>query len=170
MEDHRHWDAVEEAVELLRERDYSLAESALDDALKADSDNPYAWFYLGVVHFEQGQHDKSAIAYGEALKRSPNYLGAAVGLGHCMRLLGRHDDALRAGQLALDIARNNGTTEDGDAHWLIALTFAAKKDATRAIRHAELFLASRPELEAQADAEAMIQSLREKARHLHSVS
>jgi tetratricopeptide (TPR) repeat protein len=170
-DENARWDAVEEAVELLREGLLSDAERALDAVLKRDPDNHYAWHYVGVLHFERGAFVEASSAYREALRRAPRYLGAAVGLGHSLRMAGRLDEAIRAALEALEIARARGDdSEDGDVHWLLALCYAQKNKPDLAIRHAEMFLASNPELEAQAEAQALIETLRGKARPLKSVN
>jgi tetratricopeptide (TPR) repeat protein len=171
MDDGARWDAVEEAVELLREREYAAAERALDAVIAADPDNPYAWHFLGVLRFEQGQFSDSAQGYREALRCAPKYLGAAIGLGHALRMLGRLEEAVRAGERAIDLARETeASPNDGDAHWLLALCFAQLAKPDLAIRHAEAFIASHPELEAKAEADALLETLRGKARPLRSVN
>ncbi len=170
MDDSSRWDAVEEAAELLREREFNAAALQLDGVLKMDPSNHYAWNFTGVLLFERGEFEEAAAAYREALTLSPRYLGAALGLGHSLRIAERIDDAIRAGELALTIVRGgDALAEDGDAHWLLALCYSQKNKPDLAIRHAEAFLASNPELEAQADAKALIDTLRGRARPLKSV-
>lgn len=84
-DDQSRWDAVDEAAELLREREFNAALRELDAVLKADPDNQYAWNFLGILFFERGDFEESAASYREALKRSPKYLGAAIGMGHADR-------------------------------------------------------------------------------------
>lgn len=170
-DDSSRWDAVDEAAELLREREFNAALRELDAVLKADPDNQYAWNFLGILFFERGEFEESAASYREALKRSPKYLGAAVGLGHAQRMAGKIDEAMMAAELALTISRGaESPSEDGDAHWLLALCFVQKNKPDLAIRHAEAFLASNPEVEAQADAKALIDTLRGQAKPLESVN
>ena len=45
--DAAHWAAVEEATELLHEERFKEALEALRDVIKADPENPYAFFFLG---------------------------------------------------------------------------------------------------------------------------
>lgn len=173
MDDAARWDAVEEAIELLREGEFDAAQRALDAVLKEDPQNQYAWYYTGTAQFERGQFAEAAVAYREALRFAPKYLGAAIGLGHSLRLAGRPEEAITAGMIALDIARTrefDATNNDTDAHWLLALTYAQLNKPDLAIRHAEAFLLGNPELEAQAEAKALIDSLRGQARPLKSVN
>lgn len=169
MDDGSRWDAVEEATELLREKDFAGAERELDAVLRRDPANPYAWHFLGAVHFEQSQFDKSLAAYREAVRLSPRYFGAILGVAHSLRLLGKLDDAISITEKLLKLLRDETTKEDGDAHWLLALAYAAKGKVDQAIRHAEHYLMTHPELEARGDAEALLQSLRLKARPLKAV-
>ncbi len=171
MDDGARWDAVEEAVELLREREYAQAQRVLDAVLARDPENPYAWHFAAVLRFERGQFAEAAQDYREALRWAPRYLGAAVGLGHALRMLGRLEEALRAGERAIELARETETSvNDGDAHWLLALCYSQLGKPDLAIRHAEAFVASNPELEARAEAEALLETLRGKARPLRSVN
>lgn len=173
MDDASRWDAVEEAVELLREGELESAQQALDGVLKEDPQNQYAWYYTGTVQFERGQFIDASVSYREALRFAPKYLAAAVGLGHALRLAGRAEEAVTAGMIALDIARTrevDATTTDSDAHWLLALAYAQLNKPDLAIRHAEAFLLGNPELEAQAEAKALLDSLRGQARPLKSVN
>ena len=160
------WDAVSEAVETLREGDHDGALRELNAALDRDPTNAYAHFFVGNVHFEREDFELARQAYEEAVKHSPEYLGAIVGLGHALRSLGRFDEALRAGERALAASENN---DDPDAHFLLALTYAAKNDPSRAIPHVEAFIASRPEVEARYEAEALLQTLQGKAKPLMPV-
>ncbi len=169
MDNGSRWDAVDEAIELLREKDYLGAERELNEVLRTDPANPYAWHFLGAVHFEQSDFDKSLLAYREAVRLSPKYYGAVLGLAHSLRMLGRLDEAIGITEKVMKVIHDETQKEDGDSHWLLALAYAAKGKVDRAIRHAELFMMTHPELEVRGDAEALLQSLRLKARPLKSV-
>jgi tetratricopeptide (TPR) repeat protein len=169
MDQNLRWELVEEAIELLREKDYSGAERELNDAIKRDPGNPYAWNFLGVLHFERTEFDKSLAAYREAIRLSPRYLGAILGMAHSLRMLGKLDEAIAISERTLKLVHTETGVEDADLHWLLALAYAAKGKVDAAIRHAEQFLSTHPELEARAEAEALLQSLRLKVRPLKSV-
>lgn len=156
------WDAVEEAVECLREGDRDAALRELETVLASDPGNPYAHFFTAAVHYEREDFDAARGAYERALEYAPGYLGAWVGLGHTLRNLGRLDDALRAGQKALSL----GDPDDPDAHFLLGVTYAGRNDPERAIPHIQVFIASHPEAEALYEAEALLQTLQGKARPL----
>jgi tetratricopeptide (TPR) repeat protein len=91
----------------------------------------------------------------KALEIAPGYLGAMVNLGHTLRLLGRHDEAIRLGREIL--ARS---PEDGDALYLLGLTHFARGDAGAASTFLERFLATRPEAELALEVSGMLQTLR----------
>ena len=139
------WDAVEDATELLRDGDSEGAIRALNAVLDGDPGNSYAQHFLGAAHFERGEFDESRRAYEQAVKLAPAYLGAVVGLGHALRMMGRLEEAKKTGERAL--AMGASPQGDPDAHYLLGLTFAARGEATRAIWHLESFVASNPELE-----------------------
>ncbi len=52
--DRAHWEAVDEATELLHEERYREALVALRDVAKRDPRNPYAYYFLAVALFEMG--------------------------------------------------------------------------------------------------------------------
>jgi tetratricopeptide (TPR) repeat protein len=161
-----HWDAVDEAVELLREHDHEGALRELGAALDKDPSNPYAHYFVGAVHYEREEWEAARKAYEEAMKHAPDYLGAIVGRGHALRQLGRFDEAIRMGERALELSDEK---HDPDAHFLLALTYAAKGEKRRAIVHVEEFLRTNPEVEARYEAEALLQTLQGKAKPLEPV-
>ncbi|NUQ77025.1 MAG: tetratricopeptide repeat protein, partial [Polyangiaceae bacterium] len=83
-----HWDAVEEATELLIEERYVEALIELRRVIKNDPKNPYAFNYLGVALFETGELEAARDAYRAAIRLAPDYLAARVGLSHALRTLG----------------------------------------------------------------------------------
>jgi tetratricopeptide (TPR) repeat protein len=149
------WDAAEEGAELLREGEADRAVDELERVIASDPNNEYAHYFLGAAHFEKGRFEKAMKAYLRALEIAPNYLGALVHLGHALRMLGKHGEALRVGNAALE--RSN---EDGDALHLMALVHYARGEKAAAIKFLERFLATRPELEAANEAEGMLRMLR----------
>ena len=155
------WDAVDEAVELLREGDREGALRELGAALDKDPTNAYAHHFSGAAQYEKEDWDAARKAYEQALKYAPDYLGALVGLGHSLRNQGRFDEAIRLGERALTVAGEKG---DADAHFLLALTLAAKGEHRKAIGHVEAFLKTNPEVEAKYEAEALLATLQGKAK------
>jgi cytochrome c-type biogenesis protein CcmH/NrfG len=149
------WAAAEEAAELLAEGDHAAAAAEAERVLAADPDNEYAWYFLGAARFEQGQLPKALRAYVEALRRAPAYVGAMLGAGHTLRLLGRHDEAIRMGKQVLLRA-----PEDGDALHLLGLVHFARGDTAAARDYLERFLATRPELEVAHEVQGLVQALR----------
>src|SRR5262249_16364107 len=98
--DSAHWDAVEEATELLQERRFEDALLALRDVIKAQPNNPYAYHYLGAAFFETKHLEAARDAYRAALRLAPDYLGARVSLSHVLRMLGDTNGALAAAKEA----------------------------------------------------------------------
>jgi len=149
------WEDAEEAAERLKDGDPDGAVSAAEDVLSRDARNEYAWFFLGCAHFEKGELGSSLKAFVRALEIAPGYLGAMVNLGHTLRLLGRHDEAIRLGREILTRA-----PEDGDALYLLGLTHFARGDRAAATAHLERFLNTRPEAEIALEVSGMLQTLR----------
>ena len=95
------WDAAQEGAELLSEGDNAGAVAELERVIRDDADNEYALFFLGNAHFEGARFDKAMKAYLEAARVKPGYLGALAGVGHSLRMLGKHHEALRVAKQIL---------------------------------------------------------------------
>src|SRR4051794_30715168 len=113
------WDAVTEAAELLREGQNEAAVGELRATLDREPANAYAYYFLGAAYFERGDFELARGAYEQAVTHAPGYLGAVVGLGHALRMLGRMDDAVRVGERA--IAMSGLEAGDPDTHYLLGL-------------------------------------------------
>lgn len=154
MSDEERWDAAQEGMELLREGEIDAAIAELEGVILLDADNPYAHFFLGNAHFEQGTFDKAMKAYVLALEKAPEYVGAMVSLGHTLRMLGRYQQALRMGAQVL--ARNK---EDPDGLHLMALAHYARGEEAAAKTYLERYLATNPEVEAAQEARGLLEIL-----------
>ncbi|MBZ0120967.1 MAG: tetratricopeptide repeat protein [Sandaracinaceae bacterium] len=155
------WDAAQEGAERLREGDVEGAVAELERVIADDPDNEYAYNFLGAAHFEAGRLDKAMKAYVVALEKAPTYLGAMVGLGHVLRLMGRYEQALRMGREVL--ARD---PKDADGLYLMGLTHYARGEERAAIDYLERFLETRPEIEVAQEAHGLLQILRGQAQPL----
>ncbi|MBW2526965.1 MAG: tetratricopeptide repeat protein [Deltaproteobacteria bacterium] len=149
-----HWDAVEEATELLVQGDLQRGLEMLRDIIEADPQNPYAYHFLGTALFELGQLEPARDAYQAALLLSPNYLAARVALSHVLRLLKKPEAALAQANEALK--RFPG---DGAAMHAAGLAKADGGDRSGARRDLERYLQTGPELEAQLEVQGILQML-----------
>jgi tetratricopeptide (TPR) repeat protein len=149
------WEAAQEGAELIAEGEHERAITLLEEVLRADPRNEHALYYLGAACYERGDHAKALRAYVDALGIAPGYLGAMIGAGQALRMLGRYDQAIRMGQQVL--ARDE---RDLDALFLIGASFFARGDNAAAERYLEQFLAAGPELEAATEATGMLQVIR----------
>ncbi|MCC6556592.1 MAG: tetratricopeptide repeat protein [Polyangiaceae bacterium] len=152
--DAAHWEAVEEATELLEEGRMEEALVALRDVIKASPSNPYAYFFLGQALFDLDQLAPARDAYRAALLISPDYLGARVGLSHALRRLGDIEGAIGQAKEAL-----RRVPKDGDAMYAMGLAYAARGQRHLARKHLEGFLAAGPELEAAMEVRQILESL-----------
>jgi tetratricopeptide (TPR) repeat protein len=152
--DHAHWDAVEEAAELLHEERFQEAMVALRDVLRADAKNPYAFYFLGVALYETGQLEAARDAYRACVKVAPAHLGARVALVHVLRALGDLRGAIQEGSVALEQA-----PEDGDVLHALGLAHHARGDTVAARRYLEAFLATGPEIDAALEVEALLEAM-----------
>jgi Flp pilus assembly protein TadD len=152
--DGARWDAVEEATELLHEERYKEAMVELHRVLEADSQNPYAYHFLGVAFFEVGALEAARDAYAACLKLAPAHLGARVAHCHVLRLLGDLRGALREGMAAL--SRSPG---DPDALHALGLAYHAGGDEVAARKYLEAFLDAGPEFEVALEVRALLESM-----------
>ncbi|MCB9667525.1 MAG: tetratricopeptide repeat protein [Myxococcales bacterium] len=156
------WDAVGEALELLREGDTEQALKELQRILVEDADNEYGHYYLGVAYFERGEFVPAMKAYLRAIELAPAYLGAMLGLGHALRMLGRYQESIRVGREVLI-----QQPEDPDALHLLGLAHFAQGDEAEARDYLQRFLNTRPEVEVQMEVEGMLEVLGGNVVALH---
>ena len=140
--DAQHWDAVDEASELIQESKYQDALYLLRDVVQADPKNPYGYFFMGVAMFEVGQLAAARDAYRAALLLSPNYVGARGSLAQVLRLLGDLRGALTEGLATLRLKQ-----DDPDALHAVGLAYAQLDQKTPALRYLRAFLETKPEIE-----------------------
>lgn len=163
-EDRARWDAVEDAVEMLREERTAEAIPMLRAAVERDPANAYAHFYLGTALAAEGKHGPALAAFTEAERHAPAYLGAVVAKGWCLHELDRLAEAVRAGERALELR-----AEDPDALYLLGVVHADRGARREAVDYLERFLATNPDVEARHEAEALLSALKGKARPLEPV-
>lgn len=152
--DDAHWDAVEEAAELLVERRHGEALVLLRDAIKADPNNPYAYHHLGAAFYDMKNLEGARDAYRAALRLAPDYLGSRVGLSHVLRELGDPEAALAEAKEAL-----RRFPKDGDALHASGLAYAALGKRTKAREKLEAYLGTNPELEATHEVRQILEML-----------
>lgn len=157
-QDYEQWEQAQEGAELLREGEADASIAELERVIEADETNPYAYYFLGAAHFEKGNFEKAMKAYVLAIEHAPEYVGAMIGLGHTLRMLGRYDQALRMGRQVL--ARR---PEDGDALYLMGLVHYARGEEAAAANYLRRFLDTRPELEVAHEARGLLEILEGRA-------
>lgn len=149
-----HWDAVEEATELLHEEEYHRALSVLRDVIKGDPKNPYAYYFLGIALYEVGELEAARDAYRATTVMAPKHLGARVHLSHTLRELGDAKGAIKEGAVALTLA-----PQDADALHAVGLAYLSRGDDAAARKYLEAFLEARPEFEAATEVRGILASL-----------
>ena len=155
MDDEADWDAAQEGAELIVEEAYEEAEEVLRRLATEQPNNAYAHHFLGNALFEQAKYAKALRAYLTALELAPQYLGAMVGIGHTLRLLGRYNEAIRMAKQVL--ARDK---HDQDALFLLGSCHFARGDNHVAEQYLERFLQTNPELEVATEAQGMLKVIR----------
>ena len=149
------WEAAEEGMELLH---VGELDRAIDELLRVAHDDPgneYAFHFLGHAYFEKEAYPEALKSYVEALKLAPDYVGAMVGAGQTLRMMGEYDRAIRMGQRVLQKHE-----DDGDGLFLTGAAHFQKGENQAAKRYLERFLETGPELEIALEVEGMLQVIR----------
>jgi tetratricopeptide (TPR) repeat protein len=152
--DAEHWEAVEEATELLHEERFREALELLHEVVKKDPTNPYGFYFSGQALYEVGEMEAARDAYRACLRLAPKHLGARIALSHVLRKTGELRDAVKEGMVALELAPN-----DADALYAVGLAYLAKGEKLAARRYLEAFLKMKPELETRMEVEGLIQAM-----------
>lgn len=153
--DAARWEACEEGIETLREGDAAGAIKVLEAVAAADPGNPYAFHFLGAAHYEREAWDKALAGYLQALQLAPQYLGARVGAGQTLRMMGHADRAIRMGKQALALRR-----DDPDALFLLGLCYYQLGERKPAYGFLQRFLATGPEVEVRLEVEGLLNIIR----------
>jgi len=153
-EDRAHWEAVEEASELLHERRFRETLVELREVVQRDANNPYALYFMGIAFYESGQIEPSRDAYRACLRVAPRHLGARVALIHVLRALGDVRAAIEEGGLAMAQAPG-----DADVLYAVGMAHFARGDEVAARRFFHAFLAAGPEFESSEEVKALLEEM-----------
>ncbi len=153
-DDAAHWEAVEEACEVLLEGRFEEGLRMLRDVIKADPTNPYAYHYVGVALYELRQIEPARDAYRAAVRYAPGYLAARVALSHVLRELGDARGALSEAQEAL-----SRFPRDGDAMRAAGLAHAALGQRKAARRQLQGYLSSSADVEDRMEVQQILEML-----------
>ena len=149
------WEAAEDGMELLHAGE---TDQAIDELLRVAQDDPqneYALHFLGHAYFQKEAFPEALKSYVEALNLAPDYVGAMVGAGQTLRMMGEYDRAIRMGQRVLQQQE-----DDGDGLFLVGTAHFQKGENDAAKRYLERFLETSPELEVALEVEGMLQVIR----------
>lgn len=146
------WEEVEEATDLMEDGDFAGAKRLLLELSEAGSENEYVYYFLGHLYYEDELFDKALKCYTRALECKRHYLGAMIGAGQSLRMLGDTERALRMGRQVLRLQEN-----DPDALFLVGATFFQRKEYAGALGPLKRFLETSPELEVAMEVRGMIQ-------------
>ncbi|RYE95031.1 MAG: tetratricopeptide repeat protein [Myxococcales bacterium] len=152
--DAAHWDAVEEATELIQEGQFQNALYVLREVVRADGRNPYAYYFMGVALYELAQLEPARDAYRAAVRLAPSYVGARGSLAQVLRRLGDHRGAIREAREGLNLR-----PDDPDSLHAAGMAHAALDHRSEARRYLEAFLRTKPEVEAAQEARLSLASL-----------
>jgi cytochrome c-type biogenesis protein CcmH/NrfG len=154
-EQSERWEAAEEGMELLHGGETDRAIDELVRVARADPQNEYAFHFLGHAYFQKEAFPEALKSYVEALRLAPDYVGAMVGAGQTLRMMGEYDRAIRMGKNVLQQQE-----DDGDGLFLVGAAHFQKGENEAARRYLERFLQTSPELEVALEVEGMLQVIR----------
>ena len=154
-EDSDKWQAAEEGMELLHAGELDQAIAALLEVAAADPRNEYAHYFLGHAYYEKEAFAESLKCYVTALEVAPNYIGAMIGAGQALRMMGEHEKALRMGHRVL-----HSHKDDPDALFLLGAVHFQRGENAAAQKYLARFLETDPELEIALEVEGMLQVIR----------
>jgi len=142
-------------MELLHAGENDQAVTELLRVTREDPDNEYAFHFLAHAYFEKEAYPEALKSYIEALRLAPEYVGAMIGAGQTLRMMGEYDRAIRMGQRVLQKDQ-----DDGDALFLVGAIHFQKGENQVAKRYLERYLETGPELEVALEVERMLQVVR----------
>jgi Flp pilus assembly protein TadD len=145
---------VEEASELLVERQLEQALQELKRVIADDPNNAYAYNLLGTAFWELRQLEPARDAFRAAVLLAPTFLGARTSLAQAHRRMGDLAAAEREARMALRQA-----PADGDAHMVLGLVHASRGERKLSRQHLAAFLEAKPEVEAQIEARSVLEML-----------
>ncbi|MDH3200061.1 MAG: tetratricopeptide repeat protein [Myxococcales bacterium] len=151
----KRWEAAEEGMELLHAGEIDQAVAELLRVAREDSHNEYAFHFLGHAYFQKEAYPEALKSYIEALRLAPEYVGAMIGAGQALRMMGEYDRAIRMGQRVLQKDQ-----DDSDALFLVGAAHFQKGENQAAKRYLERYLETGPELEVALEVEGMLQVVR----------
>ncbi len=155
-EDETRWAEVEEAAELLQTGELAAAKEQLLALVESAPDNEYGHFFLGNLYYEEEDYARALKCYVTAIDKKKHYLGAMIGAGQALRMLGDHERALRMGRQVLRIEEN-----DPDALFLVGATFFQRGEYAGALGPLSRFLETHPEIEVAIEVQGMVQICRQ---------
>jgi tetratricopeptide (TPR) repeat protein len=112
---------------------------------------------LGNLFYEEEDYAKSLKCYVTAMDVKKRYLGAMIGAGQSLRMLGDHEKALRMGRQVLRVEEN-----DPDALFLVGATFFQRGEHAGAFGPLNRFLETNPEIEIAIEVRGMLQICRQE--------
>jgi len=89
-------------VAQFRAGDFAGAAESLEDSLRKDPEDPVLWAFLGASLDETERPEPGAWALETAVFSRPDYGWAWGRLGKALRAMGRHDEAVRAYEQAVE--------------------------------------------------------------------
>ncbi len=99
-----------QAMDAVKNRDMATADSSIKASIKKNGKDPEAYFWLGIIRFNQDDKKGAIDAYSKATDLKPDYAEAWNNLANVQRNNGDLDKAIASYQKALSIDSKLGQT------------------------------------------------------------
>jgi arylsulfatase A-like enzyme/Flp pilus assembly protein TadD len=151
------------ATALMAERDFEAAVVLFDAITRAEPGMADVWAQFGVVLTASGRTDRALRAIQESVRLRPSDAIGLTNVASLLLKLGRLEEAVQHGELALSVAPPADDAARASAHGLLARIALARNDSDGALWHARLAEQSDPSLPMEAFVRGRI--LHSKNRH-----
>lgn len=135
---------LEDAQQLVDERNYSGALEMLEQIVASDTQNAEAYFLLGLANFNTGKYDEAKEAFNRSLEIDSSRAAAVHhNLGALAYQFGDFETAIEEFKLALE-----ADPDDSDSHYQLGATYLVQSlPADGVVPDVELLKAARSEFE-----------------------
>jgi TonB family protein len=134
-EEHSH------GIELYKKGDTKAAIATLTAAVKKNSSDGMAWYYLGLARVREDNLKEARKVFETAANLLPDFAPAHSSLAYTLILLGKSSDAEREADVAVKL-----NYQDANAHYVLGAARLLRREAGAALEEAESAIKYEPAL------------------------
>jgi tetratricopeptide (TPR) repeat protein len=120
------------------------ARSEFDLAIKFDPDDYEAFYYLGKIHKEAGDHTAALVAFEKAARSGPYKIKALVERGGCYMSQGNMEKAVPELERAVKMVKDEASTEAIYGRYFLAMCYEKQRELDKAIEQWEKIYTKKP--------------------------